>query len=214
MHAARIEQHIVDTNPNLCIQNGIKNWTLIQKHIAILENLCQGKLPRRNEIPQLLKQGLSNNKGLKNQERNLICENPRKETLIDNGIKFPKRSKLSHCTASSSFGSKQEQEDFMLATKMQNSLNQASKVTTQPTTAQNSYPSVNQQIQVFIPSGGSNWNQANFDSVVNNQQNSDIIQEAEAPLNMKQTVSLINSVSDASPSRIVTATAQATGRFV
>ena len=65
---------------------------------------------------------------MKIQERNLICENPRKETLTDHRIKFPKRSKLSYCTASSLFGSKQEQEDFMLATEMQNSLNQASKV--------------------------------------------------------------------------------------
>ena len=59
---------------------------------------------------------------------------------------------------------------------------------------------MNQQLQVSIPSGGSNWNQAKFDSVV--------IQEAEALLNMKQTVSLMNSVSNASPPRIVTATAQ------
>ena len=58
--AARIEQDIIDTNPNLYIQNGVKNWSLIRKHVAVLEKLCQGKLPRRSEIPELLKTGLNN----------------------------------------------------------------------------------------------------------------------------------------------------------
>ena len=102
--AARIEQDIIDTNPNLYIQDGIKNWSLIHKHVAVLENLCQGKLPRRNEIPQLLKTGL--NKCTKNLEKRSIHDNPRKEILIDHGIKFPKRSKLTNGSSPSSFSSK------------------------------------------------------------------------------------------------------------
>ena len=103
--AAKIEQDIIDTNPNLYIQNGIKNWSLIHKQVAVLENLCEGKLPRRHDIPQLLKTGL--NKCTKNLEKRSIHNNPRKEILIDHGIKFPKRSKLTD-------GSKMQSEQTII----------------------------------------------------------------------------------------------------
>ena len=197
--AARIEQDIIDTNPNLYIQNGIKNWSLIHKHVAVLENLCQGKLPRRNEIPRLLKTGL--NKCTKNLEKRSIHDNPRKEILIDHGIKFPKRSKLTDGSSPSSFSSKQEQEDFVLAIELQNALNQSSKieetnpVTTQPAVTQHLFPSVNQQIHVLVPCDGtkqlSNWNQENFDSAINNHTITTaagiINHENRGTINMRQT---------------------------
>ncbi|CAB4041158.1 Hypothetical predicted protein, partial [Paramuricea clavata] len=100
------------------------------------------------------------------------------EILIDHGIKFPKRSKLTDGSSPSSFSSKQEQEDFVLAIELQNALNQSSKieetnpVTTQPAATQHLFPSVNQQIHVLVPCDGtkqlSSWNQENFDSAINN----------------------------------------------
>ena len=166
--AARIEQDVLDTNPNLYIQNGVKNWSLVHKHVAVLENLCQGKLPRRQDIPQLLKTGLSKQRVKSAVNSNF--ENPRMEILVDHGIKFPKKSRLMESV--STFSSKQEEQDFMLAVEIQNNINQEGRSSpTVPVTPQSmqsamqySYPNVNQQIQVLLPREGtyatqqtSNW---------------------------------------------------------
>ena len=95
------------------MQNGCKNWSLINKHAVILEKECKGKLPRRRDIPELLK----NSKGYKNLARNLgkKCDssscvsaptntrittaiNPAMADLQQHGIAFPKHK--SRCSSS------------------------------------------------------------------------------------------------------------------
>ena len=51
----KVEQDLILSNPDVYVQNGCKNWSLIHKHSAILEQKCKGKLPKRNDIPKLLK---------------------------------------------------------------------------------------------------------------------------------------------------------------
>ena len=51
----KVESDLITTNPKLYIQNGCKNWALINKHAAIMEKKCKGKLPKKAEIPKLLK---------------------------------------------------------------------------------------------------------------------------------------------------------------
>lgn len=50
---AKVEHDLILTDPQLYLQNGCKNWSLIHKHAAILEKECPGKLPKRPDIPQL-----------------------------------------------------------------------------------------------------------------------------------------------------------------
>ena len=59
---AKVEQDLVLTEPQLYVQGGCLNWALIHKHAVILEKECKGKLQKRKDIPELLK----NTKGYKN----------------------------------------------------------------------------------------------------------------------------------------------------
>ena len=40
---AKVEHDLILTDPQLYVQNGCKNWSLIHKHAAILEKECKGK---------------------------------------------------------------------------------------------------------------------------------------------------------------------------
>ena len=101
---AKVEHDLILTDPQLYVQNGCKNWSLIHKHAAILEE-CKGKLPKRRDIPQLLK----NSKGYKDLENyagkqydsfsclsaphktgNTTAINPAMADLQRHGIVFPK----------------------------------------------------------------------------------------------------------------------------
>ena len=61
---AKVEQDLILTDPQLYMQNGCLNWSLIHKHAMILEKKCNRKLPNRHDIHELLK----NNKGYTNFE--------------------------------------------------------------------------------------------------------------------------------------------------
>ena len=45
--ARKIETEIIASNPAKYISNGVKNWALLNKHIALLQKKCNGKLPPR-----------------------------------------------------------------------------------------------------------------------------------------------------------------------
>ncbi|KAK3737852.1 hypothetical protein QZH41_015777, partial [Actinostola sp. cb2023] len=46
--AKKIEQDIIYSDPDKYVVRGIKNWALLSKHVALLQNKCSGKLPPRN----------------------------------------------------------------------------------------------------------------------------------------------------------------------
>ena len=98
----KVEQDLILSNPDVYVQNGCKNWSLIHKHSAILEQKCKGKLPKRNDIPKLLKSATGDcNKKFdssdSSDEENFhgiepeksTSANPAKETLQNHGIIFP-----------------------------------------------------------------------------------------------------------------------------
>ena len=86
------------------IQNGCKNWALINKHAAMLEKECKGKLPKKAETPKLLNrvtnmekslvessdssstddESFTNLRGFNSRNRN-----PAKTMLEQHGVKFP-----------------------------------------------------------------------------------------------------------------------------
>ena len=98
----KVEQDLILSNPDVYVQNGCKNWSLIHKHSAILEQKCKGKLPKRNDIPKLLKSATGDCNKIfdssdSSDEENFhgiepeksTSANPAKETLQNHGIIFP-----------------------------------------------------------------------------------------------------------------------------
>ena len=51
--ARKIEADIVASDPERYIVNGVKNWVLLNKHVAPLQKKCNGKLPPRQGITHL-----------------------------------------------------------------------------------------------------------------------------------------------------------------
>ena len=51
--ARKIEADIVASNPDRYIVNGVKNWALLNKHVALLQKRCNGKLPPRHSVVNL-----------------------------------------------------------------------------------------------------------------------------------------------------------------
>ena len=112
---AKIEHDLISTDPQLYVQNGCKNWSLINKHAVILEKECKGKLPRRRDIPELLKnskayRNLASNSGKKCDSSSCLSApakagittaiNPAMADLQRHGIAFPIPKHKSPCSSS------------------------------------------------------------------------------------------------------------------
>ena len=100
--ARKIEADIVASNPDRYIVNGVKNWALLNKHVALLQKRCYGKLPPRHSVVNLLKVAVEEHElksqRLRAKERFV---NPKKHILEDEyAIRFPRRSlplPVRHC---------------------------------------------------------------------------------------------------------------------
>ena len=66
--ARRLEQEIVTSDPSKYVKDGIKNWVLLNKHVALLQKKCNGKLPPRNSVIHLLEEA--------------VCEHEMKTTVL------------------------------------------------------------------------------------------------------------------------------------
>jgi len=118
----RLEKEILASDPSKYVKNGIKNWALLNKHVALLQKKCNGKLPPRNSVINLLEEAVGEHEMkttiLRGREKGV---NPKKRILEEEfAIKFPTRSSTATCT-SYSFGS--ELEDFRLAVRLQDEWN-------------------------------------------------------------------------------------------
>ena len=51
--ARKIETEIIASNPAKYISNGVKNWALLNKHVALLQKKCNGKLPPSQTVTRL-----------------------------------------------------------------------------------------------------------------------------------------------------------------
>ena len=121
--ARKIEADIVASNPDRYIVNGVKNWALLNKHLALLHKRCNGKLPPRHSVVNLLKVAVEEHE-LKNTaiaRQRKICE-PEKHILDDEyAIRFPRSSPSTAraCSSSSFPGSSllsaEEGSDFRMA---------------------------------------------------------------------------------------------------
>ena len=121
--ARKIEADIVASNPDRYIVNGVKNWALLNKHVALLLKRCNGKLPPRHSVVNLLKVAVEEHE-LKSQRLHAKERfvNPKKHILEDEyAIRFPRRSPSTAraCSSSSFPGSSllsaEEESDFRMA---------------------------------------------------------------------------------------------------
>ena len=129
--ARKIEADIVASNPDRYIVNGVKNWALLNKHVALLQKRCNGKLPPRHSVVNLLKVAVEERE-LKSQRLHAKERfvNPKKHILEDEyAIRFPRRSPSTAraCSSSSFPGSSllsaEEESDFRMAVRLQAELN-------------------------------------------------------------------------------------------
>ena len=117
--ARKIEADIVASDPDRYIVNGVKNWALLNKHTALLQKKCNGKLPPRNGITQLLREAVQEHE-MKSSQRPHGRErfvNPKKRILEEEyAIRFPRRSSSAADTSStfscSPFSTAIEESDF------------------------------------------------------------------------------------------------------
>ena len=129
--ARKIEADIVASNPDRHIVNGVKNWALLNKHVALLQKRCNGKLPPRHSVVNLLKVAVEEHE-LKSQRLHAKERfvNPKKHILEDEyAIRFPRSSPSTAraCSSSSFPGSSllsaEEESDFRMAVRLQAELN-------------------------------------------------------------------------------------------
>ena len=119
--ARKIEADIVTSNPHRYIANGVKNWVLLNKHVVLLQKRCNGKLPPRHSVVNLLKVAVEEHE-LKSQQLHAKERfvNPKKHILEDEyAIRFPRRSPSTARACSSILGSSllsaEEESDFRMA---------------------------------------------------------------------------------------------------
>ena len=123
--ARKIEADIVASDPDRYIVNGVKNWALLNRHTALLQKKCNGKLPPRNGITQLLREvvqehEMKSSQRLHGRERFV---NPKKRILEEEyAIRFPRRSSSSTFSCSP-FSTAMEESDFRLAIRLQEEFN-------------------------------------------------------------------------------------------
>ena len=129
--ARKIEAAIVASNPDRYFVNGVKNWALLNKHVALLQKRCMGKMPPRHSVVNLLKVAVEEHE-LKSQRLHAKERfvNPKKHILEDEyAIRFPRGSPSTAraCSSSSFPGSSllsaEEESDFRMAVRLQAELN-------------------------------------------------------------------------------------------
>ena len=96
-----IEQQLLEENNDNYYEGGIKNWTLLRKHVYALQSYCKksmnGKIPPRHQLMETLDEALEecqeNTRSVYNQAR------PRKhrsftskDLLEKHGVEFPKKT--------------------------------------------------------------------------------------------------------------------------
>ena len=156
--ARKIETEIIASHPSKYISNGVKNWALLNKHVALLQKKCNGKLPPRHTVTRLLDEAVREHemrRTVPHARENGV--NPKKRILEEEyAIKFPRRS----TTATSSFPyppvvPPSEFDDFRLAVRLQdewNNENESTFGTLTPTSAiaENS----SSDMYMFLPNEG------------------------------------------------------------
>ena len=130
--ARKIETENIASNPAKYFSNGVKNWALLNKHVALLQKKCNGKLPPRHTVTRLLDEAVHEQEMRRTSphaRENGI--NPKKRILEEEyAINFPRRS----TTATSSFPNPpvvppSEFDDFRLAVRLQDEWNNENEST-------------------------------------------------------------------------------------
>ena len=108
----RIESDLFQANKTAYIVNGNKNWSLLRKHVYLVEEYCKknlgGKIPGKKDIQIVLEKALSDDDscGLSffrsKQSGSRKRENPAKPSLERHGLEFPSSK---HVCSSSSISS-------------------------------------------------------------------------------------------------------------
>ena len=101
----RIERDLMEENANRYFEGGVKKWTLLRKHVYLVEKYCKdnfrGKIPAKHNVSNILSVALQGKTMDGNERQSLqvkqarLCgststrRNPAKHLLEDNGITFP-----------------------------------------------------------------------------------------------------------------------------
>ena len=91
----RLENLLLEADPSSYHVRGVKNWSLLRKHVFVLRNYCEatlhGRIPPKHDILKCLNTALTSNRcadtPIKQAKRRR--ENPAKSTLERCGIQFP-----------------------------------------------------------------------------------------------------------------------------
>ena len=73
--ARKIETDIIASNPAKYISNGVKNWALLNKHVALLQKKCNGKPPPRQTVTRLL------DEAVREHEMRITVPHPREKGI-------------------------------------------------------------------------------------------------------------------------------------
>ena len=96
----RIESYLLQTNRAAYMINGNQNWSLLRKHVYIVQQYCKknlrGKIPGRQDIARILDKGLTEDNSKNNQfysrskqsSMKRKHENPSQSLLKRRGIEF------------------------------------------------------------------------------------------------------------------------------
>ena len=104
--ARKIEQRLLTENRPDYVVGGLKNWSLLRKHVHLIEGYCKrnfhGKIPPKEsliDILRLAEEGSSDDEEetLRHAKRRRTHENPAKSVLENYGVVFP-----GDCASSSS----------------------------------------------------------------------------------------------------------------
>ena len=104
-YAARVQADLINSNPTKYLQKTIAgekvpNWLLVTTDIRKLERICEGKIPPRNQIQQLLKQYDENFAVTREQPKTGSIINPVRKLWEQKGISFPGKGILPNSTES------------------------------------------------------------------------------------------------------------------
>ena len=115
----RIEADLFESNREDYLLHGSKNWSLLRKHVYLVEQYCKkyfrGKIPGKQDIAQVLEKALSEDRpdtffsrSKQNKKRE---DNPTKHSLEKYGIEFPKGDCDDNCNSILYTAPKNEREE-------------------------------------------------------------------------------------------------------
>ena len=114
--AARVQSDLINCDPQKYLRKTttgqmVPNWLLVNSDVRKLERVCEGKLPSKDQIPQLLKQYNEQFDVLKSTDlasaKKINHINPVKALWEKKGVKFPgfgpapNTTKVTTCTSAS-----------------------------------------------------------------------------------------------------------------